>query len=91
MRHDVEGHYAVKDELLSSTAHSPSAPVPPIMLTLPRAVAVSGMSRSAFYRIAQKEPRLLRKFGRRTLVDYRLLTALLDALPIARLRNPHSS
>lgn len=59
----------------------------PLMLPLPRAVAVSGLSRSTIYREALKEPRLLRKAGRRTLVDYRILTALLGSLPIANLRS----
>ena len=40
---------------------------------LPRAVAESGLSRSALYKLATKHPGLFKKYGSSTLVDFDLL------------------
>lgn len=53
----------------------------PILLPLPRAVAVSGMSRSVLYRAAATGRLRMLKAGRATLVDFASLRALLDSLP----------
>jgi predicted DNA-binding transcriptional regulator AlpA len=53
----------------------------PITLPLPKAVAASGLSRSAIYRAAACGRIRLLKLGRSTLVDMRSVSAFIDALP----------
>ena len=53
----------------------------PLAVTIPQAVAATGLSRSAIY-VALKEKRLTgRKAGRRTLIPYNQLEAYLASLP----------
>ena len=47
------------------------------------AVAYSGIGRSTLYELREQTPGLFRKNGKATLVDFDILDALLDALPIA--------
>jgi len=54
--------------------------------TIEQAVEYSSLSRSRLYELAHVEPALFRKNGRRSLVDYRVLDRLLDALPTADLK-----
>jgi hypothetical protein len=54
--------------------------------TIAEAVEYSALSRSRLYELAHSEPRLFKKNGRRSLVDYRVLDQLLDALPFAELK-----
>lgn len=53
----------------------------PILLPLPRAVAISGMSRTVLYRAAAAGRLRMLKAGRATLVDFASLRALLNSLP----------
>ena len=48
-----------------------------------------GVSRSWLYRQALEHPELLRKIGRSTLVDFRVLRALIAKLPTADIRGSH--
>jgi hypothetical protein len=48
---------------------------------MPEAVRISGLSRSALYRLNQAELLKFRKFGRTTLVDFASLKAAIAALP----------
>jgi hypothetical protein len=50
---------------------------------IPAAVAYSGISKSALYELRTRAPKLFRKNGTATLVDFDVLDAVLDALPIA--------
>jgi len=61
--------------------------VTPILVALPRAVAMSGMSRTALYREAAAGRLRMVKAGRATLVDYASLRALLDSLPAITLKH----
>jgi hypothetical protein len=54
--------------------------------TIAEAVAYSALSRSRLYELAHVEPRLFKKNGRRSLVDYHILDRLLDAPPTADLK-----
>lgn len=51
---------------------------------IPAAVAYSGISKSALYELRAQAPKLFRKNGTATLVDFDVLDAVLDALPIAK-------
>ena len=50
---------------------------------IPAAVAYSGISKSSLYELRAQTPKLFRKNGTATLVDFDVLDELLDALPIA--------
>jgi hypothetical protein len=50
------------------------------------AVARSGRSRSTLYLWAAAHPGLFRKDGRATIVDYTMLDAISDSLPIAKIK-----
>ena len=53
---------------------------------IPEALAYSGLSRARFYEWVREHPRLVRKNGRASLVDFALFDELLDALPVAGLK-----
>lgn len=53
----------------------------PIAVTIPEAVKLSGLSRSALYIALRNRELLARKAGRRTLIAYRDLEAYLASLP----------
>jgi hypothetical protein len=55
----------------------------PLALPLAKAVAVTGFSRSAIYRLAAKGKIILLKHGRTTLVDMQSARATLAGLPRA--------
>lgn len=59
----------------------------PILITIRKAVEISGLSRSTIYLRAKAGELTLRKAGKTTLVDYASLRALLDGLPNAQLKN----
>jgi hypothetical protein len=61
--------------------------LPPRFGRIPAALAHAGVSRSRLYEWAREHPQLLRKNGRRSLVDFRLLDKILDDLPIAQLKS----
>jgi hypothetical protein len=52
---------------------------------IPEAVAYSGISRWGLYKAATKRPELFRKYGRSTLVDFRVLDEILAQLPEAKI------
>jgi hypothetical protein len=62
--------------------------VAPEMARIPVAVAVTGLSRSAIYRLAAEGKIVLRKAGRTTLVDMASARACLADLPRAVVRAP---
>jgi hypothetical protein len=51
------------------------------------ALEYSGFGRTKLYQIAGSCPGLLKKFGRRTLVDFEQLDRLLDQLPAAAIKS----
>ena len=53
----------------------------PIAVTIPDAVRLSGMSRSAIYEALKNRSIIARKQGRRTLIPYADLQAYLASLP----------
>ena len=53
----------------------------PITVTIPEAVKLSGMSRTAIYEALKKQDITARKAGRRTLIAYADLQAYLAGLP----------
>jgi hypothetical protein len=53
--------------------------------TIPTARVFSGRSRSWLYRAAAVNPGLFRKAGRATVVNLRLLSAIMEALPLAEI------
>jgi hypothetical protein len=55
--------------------------------TIPRAVDYSGRSRSRLYQLAAKHEGLFRKDGKSTLVDFAVLDQILDALPMAKIKD----
>lgn len=59
----------------------------PILVTIRRAVEISGLSRSTIYLRAKAGELTLKKAGKTTLVDYASLRALLDSLPTAQLKD----
>ena len=59
----------------------------PILITIRKAVEISGLSRSTICLRAKAGELTLKKAGKTTLVDYASLRALLDSLPTAQLRN----
>jgi len=56
----------------------------PIAITIPDAVRVSGMSRSALYEALKRGDLTARKAGRRTLISFADLEAYLASLPTYR-------
>jgi hypothetical protein len=52
------------------------------------ALSYAGVSRSRLYEWAREHPQLLRKNGFASLVDFSVLDAILDALPVANLKAP---
>jgi hypothetical protein len=71
----------------------PGAPddAAPIAAPIARAMALSGLSRSAIYRAAGKGRIVLRKVGRTTLVDMASVRAFLAGLPVATIRAPRGT
>jgi hypothetical protein len=59
----------------------------PILVTIRKAVEISGLSRSTIYVRAKAGELTLKKAGKTTLVDYASLRMLLDRLPTAQLKN----
>ncbi|MCK8784138.1 helix-turn-helix domain-containing protein [Roseomonas sp. NAR14] len=55
----------------------------PLVVPLPQAPLVTGLSRTAIYRAARKGQIKLLKNGRSTLVDMASVRAFLDSLPTA--------
>lgn len=53
----------------------------PLTVTVPEAVKLSGMSRTAIYEALKRRDISGRKAGRRTLISYAELEAYLTALP----------
>jgi excisionase family DNA binding protein len=53
----------------------------PIAVTIPEAVKLSGMSRTALYEALKKQDITARKAGRRTLISFADLQAYLASLP----------
>ena len=62
-------------------ADTPTPAPDPILVRLPEASRISGLSRSALYKLNQAELLKFRKFGRTTLVDFASLKAAIAALP----------
>jgi hypothetical protein len=60
----------------------------PLALPIPQAVAVTGLSRSALYRLAGEGRIVLLKHGRTTLVEMASARAVLAGLPRASIRAP---
>lgn len=60
----------------------------PLAASIPEAVRLSGLSRSAIYREAGAGRIRLLKLGRTTLVDMASVRAFLDTLPPARIAAP---
>lgn len=56
----------------------------PIAVTIPDAVKISGMSRSALYEALKRGDLTARKAGRRTLISFADLEAYLASLPTYR-------
>ena len=54
---------------------------PPIAITIPDAVRVSGMSRTSTYEALKRGDLTARKAGRRTLIQFADLQAYLASLP----------
>jgi hypothetical protein len=55
--------------------------------SIPRAIDYSGRSRSRLYQLAGHYPGLFRKDGKSTLVDFSILDAILDDLPVAKIKD----
>jgi hypothetical protein len=55
--------------------------------TIPSACDYSGRSRSRLYQLAAKHEGLFRKDGKSTLVDFVILDAILDELPVAKIKD----
>ena len=53
----------------------------PIAITIPEAVKLSGMSRTAIYEALKRQDISARKAGRRTLISFADLEAYLASLP----------
>lgn len=53
----------------------------PLAVTIPEAVKLSGMSRSAIYEALKRQDITARKAGRRTLISFADLEAYLASLP----------
>ncbi len=53
----------------------------PIAVTIPEAVKLSGISRSAIYLALKKQQLVARKAGRRTLIPFAELEAYVASLP----------
>jgi hypothetical protein len=60
------------------------------MGAIPAAVDYSGLGRTSLYKLAPAHPGLFRKAGAKTLVDFDVLDAILDALPPAEIRPPRT-
>jgi hypothetical protein len=72
-------------DAMRPTLEPPSTPPAqwpdPILVRISEAVRISGLSRSALYKLNQAELLKFRKFGRTTLVDFSSLKAAIAALP----------
>lgn len=55
--------------------------IPPLTVTIPEAVKLSGMSRTAIYEALKRGDLVARKAGRRTLIAFVDLESYLDKLP----------
>jgi hypothetical protein len=64
--------------------------VVPEWARIPTAVAITGLSRSAIYKLAAAGKVDLRKWGRSTLVNLATVRAAIAALPRAELRSPRN-
>ena len=64
---------------LAADARTPAPE--PILLRIAEACRVSGLSRSALYKLNRAEQLKFRKFGRTTLVDFNSLRAAIARLP----------
>jgi excisionase family DNA binding protein len=66
----------------STLAADARTPAPdPILVRIHEACRISGLSRSAIYKLNRAEQLKFRKFGRTTLVDYTSLKAAIARLP----------
>ncbi len=54
---------------------------------IPDALDYGAISRSKLYLWSRERPELFRKLGRGTLVDFEILDQMLDALPVAGIKN----
>jgi hypothetical protein len=75
---------------LKKQSEANARPARPRFGRLPAATAYSGISRSSLYIAAGKTPGLFRKNGAAIVVDFDVLDALLDGLPVAKIK-PRSS
>lgn len=71
--------------ILSPSGVDASTHAYPMAAPIPRACALSGLSRSAIYRAAAAGQITLRKIGRTTLVDLESVRAFLASLPEAQI------
>jgi hypothetical protein len=53
---------------------------------LPDATEYSALSRATLYELAPKYPGLFKKNGAATIIDFDILDAILDELPIAKIK-----
>jgi len=53
---------------------------------LPAATEYSALSRATLYELAPKYPGLFKKNGAATIVDFDILDAVLDELPVAKIK-----
>jgi hypothetical protein len=71
-----------------SLEHSPARQrVRPRFGRIPEALAYSAVSRSRFYEWTREHPELVRKNGTASIVDFNVLDAILDELPVAQLKS----
>jgi hypothetical protein len=61
--------------------HARTPATDPILVRIPEACRISGLSRSAIYKLNRAALLKFRKFGRTTLVDFASLKAAIAALP----------
>jgi hypothetical protein len=71
-----------------SLEHSPARLRPARFGRIPEALAYAAISRSRLYEWARAQPNLIRKNGSASLVDFKILDEILDALPAAELKAP---
>lgn len=64
---------------------------PPLTVTIPEAVRLSGLSRSEIYRCLSAGNIQARKSGSRTLIVWASLKAHIEALPAAEFRAPRAA
>lgn len=68
----------------AANANTPPA-FAPISMSIPDAIAMTGLSRSCIYRAARDRKVIFRKIGRSTIVDAASLAAFVANLPVAQL------